>query len=40
MLERIWTNILEFIAQFVTPDWGKLIFLMPVAIVLAVARRS
>ena len=35
MLERIWTNFLEFTAQFVTPDWGKLIFLMPVAIVLA-----
>ena len=36
MLERIWTNILEFVTQFVTPDWGKLIFLMPVAIVVAV----
>jgi plastocyanin len=35
MLERIWTNFLDFTAQFVTPDWGKLIFLMPVAIVLA-----
>ena len=36
MLERIWTNILLFVSQFVTPDWGKLIFFMPVAIVLAV----
>ena len=27
MLERIWTNILELTAQFVTPDWGKLIAL-------------
>src|SRR5689334_12178601 len=35
MLEQIWTNFLDFTAQFVTPDWGKLIFLMPVAIVLA-----
>jgi hypothetical protein len=35
MLEQIWTNILDFTAQLVTPDWGKLINLMPVAIVLA-----
>jgi plastocyanin len=35
MLDQIWTNFLDFTAQFVTPDWGKLIFLMPVAIVLA-----
>ena len=25
MLERLWTSILEIMAQFVTPDWGKLI---------------
>jgi hypothetical protein len=36
MLERIWTNILLFITEFVSPDWGKLIGLMPVAIVLVV----
>ncbi len=36
MLDQIWTNLLNFIAQFVTPDWGRLIFLMPLAIVLAV----
>ena len=34
MLDQIWTNFLNFTAQFVTPDWGKLIFLMPVAILL------
>ena len=36
MLEQIWTGILDLIAQFVTPDWGKLISLMPVAIILVV----
>ena len=36
MLERIWTNILGFTSQFVIPDWGKLIGLIPVAIVLVV----
>ena len=25
MLEQIWTRFLELTAQFVTPDWGKLI---------------
>jgi plastocyanin len=34
MLEQIWTGILDLLAQFVTPDWGKLISLMPVAIIL------
>src|SRR6478736_4617416 len=28
MLERLWTSILEITAQFVTPDWGKLIVLI------------
>jgi len=37
MLERIWTNLLELTAQFVTPDWGVLIGLIPVAIVVLVA---
>lgn len=36
MLERIWTSILELTSQFVSPDWSKLIGLMPVAIVLVV----
>src|SRR4249920_1540909 len=46
MLERIWTNLLELTAQFVTPDWSKIIGVLPVlflvivvAIVLAVFRR-
>ncbi len=36
MLEQIWTSILDLIAQLVTPDWGKLISLMPVAIIVVV----
>ncbi len=36
MLERIWTRFLELTAQFVTPDWGVLIGLIPVAISVAV----
>jgi plastocyanin len=36
MLERLWTSILEIMAQFVTPDWGVLIGLIPVAIALLV----
>src|SRR5215218_743813 len=36
MLERLWTQILEITAQFVTPDWGKLIGLIPVAIAILI----
>ena len=37
MLERIWTSILEFMAQLVTPDWGVLIaLLLPVGTFLLV----
>ena len=36
MLEQLWTSILDLIAQLVTPDWGKLISLMPVAIIVVV----
>ena len=36
MLERLWTSILEIMAQFVTPDWGKLIGLIPVGIAIFV----
>ncbi len=36
MLERIWTRLLELTAEFVTPDWGKLIGLIPVAIAVLV----
>lgn len=36
MLERIWTNLLELTSQFVIPDWGVLIGLLPVGIVILV----
>src|SRR3954451_1514568 len=36
MLERIWTSILELMAQVVTPDWGVLISLLPVGIFILV----
>jgi plastocyanin len=46
MLERIWTNILELMAQFVTPDWSVIIGVLPVifavivvAVLIAVFRR-
>ena len=32
MLERLWTSILELMAQVVTPDWGVLVSLIPVGI--------
>ena len=35
-LNQIWTAILAFSAQFVTPDWGKLIVLIPYILVIAV----
>jgi plastocyanin len=36
MLERLWTSILELMAQVVTPDWGVLISLIPVAVLIFV----
>lgn len=36
MLERLWTSILELAAQFVIPDWGVLIGLLPVGLILLV----
>jgi plastocyanin len=36
MLEQIWNSFLELTTQFVTPDWGRLIFLMPVGLVILV----
>src|SRR4051812_9805345 len=36
MLERLWTSILELMAQVVTPDWGVLVSLIPVAIAILV----
>jgi plastocyanin len=35
-LERLWTSILELTAQFVTPDWGKLIAAIPVIVAIVV----
>ena len=32
MLEELWNGILELTAQFVIPDWGALIALLPVFI--------
>jgi plastocyanin len=37
MLERLWTSILNIIAQFVTPDWGALIALIPVGLTVFIA---
>ena len=36
MLERIWTRLLQLTAEFVTPDWGKIIGLIPVAVAVLV----
>lgn len=36
MLERLWTSILDLMAQVVTPDWGVLISLLPVGIFILV----
>ena len=36
MLERLWTSILELKAQVVTPDWGVLVSLIPVGILILV----
>ena len=36
MLEQIWNGILELLAQFVIPDWGGLIALLPVGILILV----
>ncbi len=35
-LNQFWTGVLQFLAQIVTPDWGKLIVVIPVLLVLAV----
>jgi plastocyanin len=37
MLEQLWNGFLELTAQFVLPDWGVVIGLLPVVIVLPVA---
>jgi len=35
-LNQIWTDLLAFSAKFVTPDWGQLIALLPVFLLLFV----
>jgi len=35
-LNQIWTAILAFSTQFVTPDWGKLIVIIPYILLIAV----
>ena len=37
MLEQLWSGILNLISQFVTPDWGSLVALLPVGILIIVA---
>jgi plastocyanin len=36
MIEQIWNGILEFTSQFVIPDWGSLISLLPVFVSILV----
>ena len=35
-LDQLWTNLLAFSATFVTPDWGALIGLLPILLLLFV----
>jgi hypothetical protein len=35
-LNEIWTGVLQFLTQIVTPDWGKLVVVIPVLLALAV----
>ena len=37
MLEQLWSGILDLISRFVIPDWGALIGLLPVGILVIVA---
>ena len=34
MLEDLWTGILDLMAQFVIPDWGAIIALLPIVILV------
>jgi cupredoxin-like protein len=36
MLEQIWHNLIQFTTQFVVPDWGGLIALLPIALLALV----
>ena len=35
-LNQMWTNLLEFTAKFVTPDWGALVGLIPILLLIGV----
>ncbi len=35
-LNQMWTGFIQFSAQFVTPDWGKLIPMIPIILLIAV----
>ena len=35
-LDKIWSDILQFSATFITPDWGALIGLLPILLVIGV----
>ncbi len=35
-LNQVWTGFLQFTSQFVTPDWGALVGIIPVLLVIAV----
>jgi hypothetical protein len=35
-LQQVWTQILGFVGQIVSPDWGNLISLLPIFLVLGV----
>ena len=35
-LEQVWNSLLEFTAQFVIPDWGGLVALIPVFLLVGV----
>ncbi len=35
-MDQIWTNLINFIAQFVSPDWGKVVGLIPVGLLALV----
>jgi plastocyanin len=37
VIEQAWSSLLEFASQFVIPDWGGLILLLPVFMAIAVA---
>ena len=36
MIEQLWSDLIEFTSQFVIPDWGALISLLPVFLTIPV----